>query len=136
MVLLDTNICIAALKNDRRVLSHLVRHQGRIFLPFVVSAELWFGLEKSARDGRDRRAAQSRVEEFHEHVDGVAYADDRTVREYARLRADLERAGKQISPNDTWIVAQALAEDALLVSANLREFKRIPHLRLENWLKP
>jgi len=135
MILLDTNICIAALKNDRRVLSHLLRHQGRIFLPFVVSAELWFGLEKSARSGSDHRAASARVEEFHDRVDGVVYADDRTVREYANLRADLECAGKQISPNDTWIAAQALAEDAMLVSANLREFKRIPHLRLENWLR-
>jgi len=135
MILLDTNICIAALKNDRRVLSHLLRHQGRIFLPFVVSAELWFGLEKSARAVTDQRAARARVEEFHDRVDGVVYADDRVIREYAGLRADLEHVGKQISPNDMWIAAQALTEDALLVSANLREFKRIPHLRLENWLR-
>ncbi|HEX4481461.1 MAG TPA: type II toxin-antitoxin system VapC family toxin [Rudaea sp.] len=135
MIFLDTNICIAALKNDRRVLSHLLRHQGRIFLPFVVSAELWFGLEKSARAGSDQRAARARVEEFHDRIDGVVYSDDRSVREYARVRADLEHAGKQISPNDTWIAAQALSDDALLVSANSREFKRIPHLRLENWLK-
>ena len=136
MILLDTNICIAALKNDRRVQSHFLRHQGRLFLPFVVSAELWFGLEKSTLGERDRRNAHDRVEEFHDRVDGVVYPDDRTVREYATLRARLETAGRPISPNDTWIAAQTLAEDAILVSANSREFKRVPKLRLENWLKP
>src|ERR1700759_1469058 len=129
MIFLDTNICIAALKNDRRVLSHLLRHQGRIFLPFVVSAELWFGLEKSELKGGERRQVRDRIEDFHDRVDGVVYPDERTTREYASLRASLETAGKSISPNDTWIAAQTLAEYATLVSANLREFKRVPQLR-------
>lgn len=135
MILLDTNICIAALKNERRVLSHLVRHTGQLYLPFMVSAELWFGLEKQTLLGRDVEADRSRVEEFHERVDGVLYVTDEAIREYALLRALLENQGAPISPNDTWIAAQALTEDARLVSANTREFVRVPNLRLENWLK-
>ncbi|MDP9013579.1 MAG: type II toxin-antitoxin system VapC family toxin [Pseudomonadota bacterium] len=135
MILLDTNICIAALKNEHRVLSHLIRHTGQIYLPFMVSAELWFGLEKNALLGREVEADRSRVEEFHDRVDGILYVTDEVIQEYARLRAWLEVKGTPISPNDTWIAAQALTEDARLVSANTREFKRVPNLRLENWLK-
>ena len=135
MILLDTNICIAALKNERRVLSRLVRHTGRLYLPFMVSAELWFGLEKYALLGRDIEADRSRVEEFHDRMEGVLDLTDEAIHEYARLRALLETQGTPISSNDLWIAAQALAEDAVLVSANTREFERVPGLRLENWLK-
>lgn len=135
MILLDTNVCIAALKNERRVLSRMVRHTGRMYLPFMVSAELRFGLEKSALLGREVEADRSRIEEFHDRMDGILYVTDEAIEEYARLRALLETQGMAISPNDTWIAAQALAEDAVLVSANTREFGRVPNLRLENWLE-
>ena len=134
MILLDTNVCIAALKNDRRILARLIRYTGRLYLPFVVSAELWFGVEKQALLGRDVEADRERMEEFHLRLDGVVYVSEPAIREYARLRAQLEAAGTPISPNDTWIAAQALAEGAVLVSANVREFSRVPGLRHENWL--
>jgi tRNA(fMet)-specific endonuclease VapC len=53
---------------------------------------------------------------------------------YGRLRAQLENAGQIIGANDTWIAAQALAEQAVLITGNTREFARIPALRLDNWL--
>jgi tRNA(fMet)-specific endonuclease VapC len=133
MILLDTNICIAALKNDRRVLSQMIRHTGHLYLPFMVSAELHFGIEKLSQLGRDVTADRQRIEEFHDLVDGVLYMTEEVIQEYARLRAALEIRGTPISPNDTWIAAQALVEDALLISANTREFKRVPELRLQNW---
>lgn len=54
---------------------------------------------------------------------------------YAALRAHLRRAGTPIGPNDTWIAAHALAEDLTLVTGNEREFKRVPGLKVENWLR-
>ncbi len=81
--------------------------------------------------GRDIKADRSRVEEFHERMDGILYFTDEAIHEYARLRALLETQGTPISSNDLWIAAQALAEDAVLVSANTREFERVPGLRLE-----
>lgn len=134
MILLDTNICIAALKNERRVLSRMVRHTGRLYLPFMVSAELRFGIEKQAQLGRDVSADRDRVDEFHDLMDGILEMTEEVILEYARLRAMLEIRGTPISPNDTWIAAQALVEDALLISANTREFARVPELRLQNWL--
>ncbi|MFN0316646.1 MAG: PIN domain-containing protein [Burkholderiales bacterium] len=134
MILVDTNICIAAIRGERRVLSRLAQYQGRIYLPYVVAGELQFGLEKLERLGQPAQGAKQRTERFMSIVDGLLHSSESMVRAYARIRATLEIAGTPISPNDLWIAAQAVAEDALLVSANTREFKRVPHLRLENWL--
>jgi tRNA(fMet)-specific endonuclease VapC len=52
---------------------------------------------------------------------------------YAEIRATLEKAGTPIGANDMLIAAHALALDATLVTANEREFRRVPGLRVENW---
>ncbi len=135
MILLDTNICIAAIRDERRVISRMAQYQGRLYLPFVVAAELQFGLEKLARLGQPAQTAKRRMERFLSIVDGVLFGSDSLLRTYARLRAELEIAGTPISPNDLWIAAQALAEGATLVTANIREFEHVSGLRLENWLK-
>lgn len=54
---------------------------------------------------------------------------------YAALRTRLQKKGTPIGPNDLWLAAHALAEDLTLVTANVREFARIPSLRVENWLR-
>ena len=53
---------------------------------------------------------------------------------YATLRAGLERAGTPIGALDTLIAAHALTLDLTLVTDNIREFSRVPNLRVENWL--
>jgi tRNA(fMet)-specific endonuclease VapC len=45
------------------------------------------------------------------------------------------RQGTPIHPNDLLIAAHALAADLLLVTANMREFQRVPALRVENWFE-
>ena len=41
--------------------------------------------------------------------------------------------GQVIGSNDLWIAAQAIRNDLVLVTANEREFARVPNLKLENW---
>ena len=55
---------------------------------------------------------------------------------YAYIRAHLEQIGSMIGANDLWIAAHALATDMTLVTNNIREFERVPGLRIENWLTP
>ena len=50
------------------------------------------------------------------------------------MRAHLERRGRPIGAMDTLIAAHALSLGATLVSNNVREFKRVPRLRCENWV--
>ncbi|MHB8311578.1 MAG: PIN domain-containing protein, partial [Metallibacterium sp.] len=54
---------------------------------------------------------------------------------YARIRAVLERKGAGIGPLDMLIAAQAVARELVLVTDNLREFRRVPGLRCENWMR-
>ena len=135
MILLDTNICAAAIRNESRVATRLIQHGGRVRIPFMVAAELRFGVEKLARSGRPAAALRARVDRFFATVGSVVLLDAATLERYAVLRAGLEVGGALIGAHDLWIAAQALAEDALLVSDNTREFARVPALRLENWLK-
>ena len=53
---------------------------------------------------------------------------------YAAICNPLEQAGTPIGSNDLLIAAHALALDLTLATANTREFKRVPTLRLDNWL--
>ena len=59
--------------------------------------------------------------------------DSDCAREYGRTRALLERSGKKIGHNDLFIAATALANNAVLVTNNMDEFKRVPGLSLECW---
>lgn len=53
---------------------------------------------------------------------------------YGKIRAKLEQAGQPIGNNDLWIAAHAKAGGWILVSNNEREFKRVPGLKVENWV--
>ena len=59
---------------------------------------------------------------------------DESPLHYARIRAELERAGTPIGANDLWIAAHALASGLIPVSNNLREFGRVAGLATENWI--
>jgi tRNA(fMet)-specific endonuclease VapC len=59
--------------------------------------------------------------------------DDDAAAAYGRIRADLERIGRPIGPNDLMIAAIAIANDATLVAHNIREFGLINGLSLADW---
>jgi tRNA(fMet)-specific endonuclease VapC len=47
----------------------------------------------------------------------------------------LESKGQMIGNNDLWIAAHALSADLTVVTNSEREFRRIPGLRVQNWVK-
>ncbi len=59
--------------------------------------------------------------------------DDRASEATGTIRADLERQGTPIGPNDLLIAAIALANNAILVTHNSREFGRVARLKIEDW---
>ena len=124
---------------DTSTLSHIVREplgpaatryracEAEVLASVIVVAEAKFGLRKNKRF---RLAA--RLEQLLERLQTAPFeppADDH----YAALRVQLEQAGTPIGANDMLIAAHALALDATLVTANEREFRRVPGLRVENW---
>ena len=52
---------------------------------------------------------------------------------YGEIKSEHRRIGKMIGEIDTQIAAHALTEGLILVTHNTRHFKRVPHLKLEDW---
>lgn len=99
-----------------------------ICISIVAAAELRFGAESK---GSSRLAKE--VDDFLRGIVVLPFAEPADAT-YAKIRAALKRAGTPIGGNDLFIAAHALALDLILVTANVREFSRVPELRLENWL--
>jgi tRNA(fMet)-specific endonuclease VapC len=131
--LLDSNILIAALnESSRPLLSRLVTlAPQRLHLSSIVLSELLTGAEKSGARAAERRAV------VHELARGMTPApfDAAAAEVYARIRAAMETKGQTIGPHDMQIAAQAISRKLILVTNNLREFRRVPGLISENWLR-
>ena len=129
---LDTNICSYILR--RHPVSMIERFAGldraQLWLSAIVAAELRFGAVKL---GATRFAAA--VESWLVGFEVRPWPVDAT-RQYANIRHALERAGQPIGGMDLMIAAHALAEDAVLVTNNAREFLRVPGLAVEEWALP
>ena len=130
MYYLDTNVCVEFLKGRMpRTRELLESSDPRLFaLPTPVVAELFVGVEKSARREENRLAVERFIAPF-----SVVPFDERSARAYARIRDDLESRGESIGPMDLLIAATAVAHEAVLVTRNVREFKRVEGLRVEDW---
>lgn len=132
--LLDTSIISHMMREIDGTASRKFREVGSdekahsIYTSVVVDCELQFGLKRKSNERLSR--AYERIIAAVE----VLPLDSEIVPHYARLRTELEAGGTPIGPNDALIAAHALALDAILVSADT-EFKRIPGLKLENWLE-
>jgi len=131
--LLDTNAVIALLKNEpavfRKRLRRAVSKGATIVVSSIVLYELWYGVARSAH----RRENAERLRVF---LSGGIAAHPFTEEDAVvagDLRATLEAAGTPIGPYDLLIAAQALRNDATLVTANAAEFARVPGLRRQDW---
>lgn len=131
--LLDTNIISHMMLNpDGIVAKHAEAalrspDQPQLCTSIVVHCELAFGIKKRGSI-RLRAALDAQLGSLV-----VLNLDEEVVGHYAALRTHLEALGQPIGANDTLIAAHALCIDATLVSADT-EFRRVPGLRVENWL--
>lgn len=111
-MLTDTNVVIAAFREEARVLEKLRKIPSeQIFVTVIVLGELHYGARKSARTEENLR----RLEAFTENSN-VLPCDAATARVYGSVREALRRKGRPIPDNDTWIAAVALQHDLVLAS--------------------
>ena len=96
----------------------------------VTEAELRFGVARRPEAVKLRIA----VEEFLLRVDILLW-DSEAARQYAHVRATLEREGRPMGNLDMMIVSHALATQSVLVSSD-RVFRRIRGVRIDDWTKP
>ena len=94
----------------------------------ISSYELYTGVAKCAAPARE----QAKVELLLKTVVQLPF-DQSAAREAGRIRALLEAQGQMIGPYDVLLAAHALANRLTLVTANTKEFQRVPSLTVENW---
>jgi len=133
MICLDTNAVITVFNEPASRVEQRLRAALKGTPPVAISSvvlfELWYGAVKSARTEHNLR----RIEEFLVAPIEVLPFEPDDAREAGDIRAALERAGAPIGPYDVLIAAQARRRNATLVTANEREFLRVPGLKTEDW---
>jgi len=107
------------------------REDEEFFISVITVSELLHGVWSATnRAIRSRRSAF--VEAILERFPVLAI-DLPTSRIHSQIWSDLEARGIMIGLHDCWLAATCIANDHSLVTSNLRDFKRIPGLRLESW---
>ena len=128
--MLDTNIVSELARNPQGVVFKHIAEVGPDFvcISLITAAELSYGCLKK---GSPKLSAQ--IKAIVESLQVMAL-DAPADAEYGAIRTELEAAGTPIGPNDLFIAAHARALKAVLVTANVGEFKRVRALEVENWL--
>jgi tRNA(fMet)-specific endonuclease VapC len=101
---------------------------GSVGISIITISELQFGAAKSQNPQRNCSA----LEQFLLPLEILDY-DSAAASYYGDVRARLEKSGTPIGPLDTLIAAHALSLNAVLVTNNLSEFRRVSGLKVEDW---
>jgi tRNA(fMet)-specific endonuclease VapC len=131
LYLLDTNILTDLARHPFGACSNRLKKvdNENVFTSVIVAGEVEFGILKFRAFKLLRQ-----MERIMETIEVQALPLG-SVKTYSELRVSLETRGQPIGDNDMWIAAHALSEDAILVSNNIKEFSRIPNLKVENWMQ-
>ncbi len=129
--MLDTNICIGLIRQKpQRLVERLTQCAPLdVGISSITVAELVYGAQKSNQIEQNMFA----IEQFLLPLE-IANFDQRASIAYGIIRASLERQGNVIGSMDILIGAHALSLDVILVTNNTGEFKRIPNLKIEDWM--
>lgn len=128
--LLDSSACIPVLRNQAGLAG--LPSPAATGIPVIVAAELWTGVKKNLKTHPHHAP---RLESFLSLFQ-LAEFDLAAAIHYAEIRAALEAKGTPIGPLDLLIAAQARSLGATLVTANIREFKRVKGLKVRTWKPP
>lgn len=105
------------------------QHQDQMCISAVTWGELIYGAEKSSHPERNL----ADIEQMAARLE-IAPFETLAAAHFGQLRAELYRIGKPIGPYDMMIAGHARSMGFILVTNNLKEFERVPGLRVENWV--
>ena len=128
--LLDTNICIYALKNQfpshtKKLLSISPED---ICISAITVGELEYGAAKSKWGTRTREGLYLFLSAFTI----IPFTSDDAIK-FGKIRAYLEKKGTPIGPYDTMIATQGITRNLTIITHNTAEFSRVPNLNLADW---
>ncbi len=131
MFMLDTNMCIYVInKRDPALREQFVEHAGSLCVSSISYAELAYAVVHSRRVKHNERELAA----FVKDLDILPFGQE-SAAHYGDIRHTLTNKGRMIGANDLLIAAHARSIVATLVTNNDREFRHVPKLHIENWLK-
>lgn len=130
--MLDTHALLELIRDPRG----LVMQRLSDVAPDVVCTSIVVPCE--LRFGAQRKGSAVLTERVNALLDAMVVLpfDEPADAHYADIRATLERAGTPIGSHDMLIAAHARSRTLTLVTHKLREFQRVPGLKVEDWLAP
>lgn len=129
-VLLDTDVAIELLRGNPKCLSRLSLEQGPVCISTVTASELYFGAFNSAHPAENA----AKVDEFLADFKSVSITSG-VARRFGSVKAELRRKAVQAGPFDLLIASIALENGCSLATGNVKHFRFVPDLRLENWIR-
>ncbi len=134
--LLDTNVLSEPIKShpDAQTLESLSEHDGELATCSVVWHELCFGVARLVTS-KKRRAIEAYLEEAVRNILPILPYDQEAAAWHARERARLSKRGRPPSAADGQIAAIASVNDLVVVTANVKDFRRFKDLAVENWAR-
>ena len=129
--LLDTNVLADLARNPAGAAARAIAEVGEtaVCTSVIVACEVHYGVAK-----RGSPKLAQRMSELLGSIDVLTNLPEDIAVHYGRIRTEIESAGETIGPNDLLIAAHACASGLTVVTANEHEFRRVPGLRVENWL--
>ena len=129
--MLDTNICIHVInRKPAKVIQRFKKEKiGNITISAITLCELKFGAYNSSKPLQNLKA----IVKFTSPLDVLHFGEAETET-YGKVRYNSKKSGRIIGPMDTLIAAHALSANCVLVTNNVKEFKNVPGLRIENWV--
>jgi tRNA(fMet)-specific endonuclease VapC len=131
MYLLDTNICIYLIKKKYPVLIEKVLEKKTIDIAIsaVTVAELEYGIANSFYPKKNRDT----LLEFLTPFEIISFSQ-KDCENFGFLRVHLKKKGTPIGPYDLQIAAQCISRDLCIVTNNVKEFERVPGIKIETWI--
>lgn len=128
--MLDTDTVSYALRGHGNAGARILEHRpSEICVSSITVAELRYGAAR-----RNSARLHKLIDAFVSNVSVLAF-DERCANDFGRLAAELSGRGTPIGDFDVLIAAHAMAAEATLVTNNIKHFKRIRGLKLENWFQ-
>jgi tRNA(fMet)-specific endonuclease VapC len=128
--LLDTNICVYWLKGNEHIEQKILSvGLDNVALSFLNVSELYYGAYKSQRVDANLTLIRQLTDQLN-----VIESDEAISEMFGEMKATLEKAGTIIDDADLFIAACAKVHGLTLVTNNVKHFRRIKGLKLENWV--
>ena len=129
--ILDTNICIALLKNQYGI-REKIKSVGlsNCYISVLTIGELYYGAYNSSNVAKHLKDVDVITSLF-----GRINVSDLVMNVFGRIKADLNKNGMRIDDVDLLIGASALSNGYVLVSDNTKHLMRIPEIRITNWIE-